>query len=120
MQTIKKIFKFFDKLKFLCPGTVLFVKNGYFVSKPGEVKILAIDIIGGKRVFGVEFDPQFQSKVKYKIGENGNEQTIVFRHVPISEKTIKTWNYKILRKEPVTTDELFGYNLWKEAKGGSF
>ncbi|BDS07382.1 hypothetical protein NT6N_24220 [Oceaniferula spumae] len=41
-------------------------------------------------------------------------------HLPISISEYKSWAPVVIRQEDVLDDELEGYNMWKDAGGGSF
>jgi len=41
-------------------------------------------------------------------------------HAPLSYESFRTWGAVFIQKEAVQANELDGYNMWKEAKGGYF
>ena len=41
-------------------------------------------------------------------------------HMPISHRSFTTWNAVYFQPSHVTEDELDGYRMWAEAKGGYF
>lgn len=41
-------------------------------------------------------------------------------HLPISHRSFATWNAVLFQQSRVTDDELDGYRMWAEAKGGYF
>jgi hypothetical protein len=41
-------------------------------------------------------------------------------HIPLSYRSFAAWEPRVVGQTEVTNDELDGYRMWKEAKGGYF
>jgi hypothetical protein len=41
-------------------------------------------------------------------------------HVPLSNKVFKKWRAKLIKIIDISEEELVGYNIWKESKGGYY
>jgi hypothetical protein len=57
----------------------------------------------------------YMAGINRKPGEN-----LGMGHAPISWKSFATWGAKFVQQSTVTEDELAGYRMWLEAKGGYF
>jgi hypothetical protein len=48
------------------------------------------------------------------------EEPMGMGHLPISHRSFASWNAVFFQQLRVTDDELDGYRMWAEAKGGYF
>jgi len=57
----------------------------------------------------------------YMAGVDRNpSESLGMGHAPISKRSFSSWKAKFIQTSTVRSDELEGYNMWLEAKGGYF
>lgn len=89
------------------------------------LKILKLDPQGvHARLYSNQF-PEFPTKLDesllYMAGmERKPSESMGMGHVPISRHSFASWGARFIKIVPVVEEELEGYNMWKEAKGGYF
>ena len=118
-------------LAFACgAGNAGYVQGGLY-SVPGEggkftiVKILKVDRDGVHlRMYSNTFDQRptdvDESKL-YMAGMNHRPgEPMGMGHAPISKKSFSTWDAQLIKVVPVREQELEGYKMWLDAKGGYF
>ena len=93
--------------------------NGGF----GIVKILRLDpSIVHVALYGNKFS-QRPSHVDTRIlqfGQIGEEGANGIGHLPLSRATFAQWHPVRIERAEVTEDELFGYRMWVEHRGGTW
>ena len=90
--------------------------------KYGIIKVLVLDTnIVHIRIYSNEFDnrPINLDTIKLYHGTI-HDKNIGIGHLPIFNSDLQKWEPKLILKQPVTHEELEGYKIWKEAKGGVF
>jgi hypothetical protein len=107
-----------------------FVEGGLYYT-PGEkggysvLKILKLDDGGVHvRLYSnklAEPPTKIDESTLYMAGMNRKpEESLGMGHAPISKKSFAGWNAKFVQQSAVKEDELDGYKMWLEAKGGYF
>jgi hypothetical protein len=89
------------------------------------VKVLKIDTGGVHvRLYSNIFKSRprdVDSSKLYMVGKDVKPgEQLGMGHAPLSHVSFRAWNAEYIRTEPVREDELDGYRMWKEAKGGYF
>jgi len=60
-------------------------------------------------------------RTKLSMGNiNDKEAGFGIGHLPIQKSTFERWKPVVLKVAPVANDELEGYKMWKEGRGGVF
>ena len=95
-------------------------KGGYSI-----LKILKIDENGYHiRLYSNVWDNppnKVDEKLLYMAGVNHKpNESLGMGHVPISKLNFNSWNAIFVQESTVQSEELEGYNMWLEAKGGYF
>jgi len=54
------------------------------------------------------------------LGQPKDPEGFGIGHLPLREATFTAWRPVLIGREAVTNEELDGYQMWKEAKGGLF
>jgi hypothetical protein len=108
------------------------VEGGLYASprrnEPGYniIKVLKIDNHGYHiRVYSNVFaevpdDLDPGSLFMVGLDQKGNNQDPGMGHLPIGKQSFEAWPIAFIKKVEVREEELEGYNMWKEAKGGYF
>ncbi|MDO8461080.1 MAG: hypothetical protein Q7S38_01415 [bacterium] len=106
-------------LKGLKPGSLL-LTTGYVKGKESKAKILAIDERNGDKIYSLKIYPQ--ENPENIITKDGKQVDVSgIEHIPLSEATLKKWNFKVIGFEAVKDTELVGYKIWKnDSSAGSF
>lgn len=95
-------------------------KGGYSI-----VKILKLDTVGVHiRAYSNRF-PQRPTDVEvsklYMAGiDREPDEELGMGHLPLSRESFSGWKPVLIKVVPVVPDELEGYKMWEEAKGGYF
>jgi hypothetical protein len=95
-------------------------KGGYSV-----LKILKLDDGGVHvRLYSNQFSAlpkKIDESVLYMAGMNRKpDETLGMGHAPISNKSFAGWNAVFIQQSTIKEEELEGYKMWLEAKGGYF
>jgi hypothetical protein len=96
-------------------------ENGAFVL----LKILKVDDQGVHvRIFSNVYSmppTHVDESALYLTGMNDREEgQLGMGHLPISIQSFSGWNAKFIQQSQVAEEELDGYQMWLEAKGGYF
>ena len=113
-----------------CVRQPTYVEGGLY-SVPGEggkftiVKILRLEAQGvhvrvysnafAQRPSDVDESTLYMAGLDHKPGESPG-----LGHAPISRRSFATWGAQFIKVVPVRDDELNGYRMWLDAKGGFF
>lgn len=98
-------------------------------SENGSFSVLKILKLDEKGVHLRLYSNQFSTRPKdldesklYMVGMEHKKpnESLGMGHAPISKKTFSTWGAEFIKTVPVTEDELDGYKIWLESKGGYF
>jgi hypothetical protein len=89
------------------------------------LKILKLDEQGIHiRLYSNQFPTpptKLDESVLYMVGLNRKpNETLGMGHAPILRKSFPGWHATFFQQSKVTSDELEGYKLWLDAKGGYF
>ncbi len=94
--------------------------------EPGEyriAKILALDPgVVHLRIYKQSFSsrPASVDSASLTLGTIHDKDGFGLGHLPVTPKQFAYWEPVFLRQEMVKVDELDGYKMWKESKGGAF
>jgi hypothetical protein len=105
--------------------------EGGLYSTPGEnggfgvLKILKTDEGGVHvRLYSNQFPDlpvNIDEAALYMAGmDRQPDETLGMGHLPVSHQSFATWNATFVQQSSITEDELEGYRMWEEAKGGYF
>lgn len=139
MSNIRRLAMSLRKFPLLAPIAFLWLtacaqsgwKEGGLYSVEGEkggysiVKILKLDIVGVHiRTYSNRF-PQRPTDVDvsklYMAGiDRKPDEELGMGHLPLSRESFSGWKPELIKVVPVVPDELEGYKMWEEAKGGYF
>jgi hypothetical protein len=89
----------------------------------GVVKLLAYsDGICHVRVYKQKFStrPTTIDVASLSLGMPGDPDGFGMGHIPLREAGFLEWHPRLITKTAVTTEELDGYNIWKQEGGGEF
>lgn len=84
-------------------------------------KVIAVDEGGVHvRLFANKFQdhPRDVDPASLTVGGIGWPEGTGIGHLPLSFEAIGKWTVEYLKQEPVTDDELDGYDMWKEDGAG--
>jgi len=87
------------------------------------VKLLARDEgICHVRVYKQKFGsrPERVDPSKLSLGTIHDKDGFGMGHLPLSDEAFRAWQPVLISKTLVTSEELEGYRMWKEASGGVF
>jgi len=93
-------------------------KDGYKIAKVLKVDASSVHIALYKNRYSqapTEVDPRVLGFGR--IGEAGG---FGVRHLPLSRGTFASWRPVRIQHSPVTDEELVGYRIWEEDKGGTW
>jgi hypothetical protein len=121
----------FSIVAFACGARQPTYVVGGLYSVPAErgrfsiVKILRVDPEGVHlRMYSNTFDRRptdIDEKTLYMVGvDHKFDEVLGMGHAPISKKSFSTWGAGFIKAVPVREDELEGYKIWLDAKGGYF
>ncbi len=89
----------------------------------GIAKVLARDEgICHVRVYKQKFAsrPEKVDPSELSLGTIHDKDGFGMGHLPLGDEAFREWQPVFILKTPVTSEELEGYRMWKEAKGGVF
>lgn len=106
------------------------VEGGLYVT-PAEnggysaLKILKLDAGGVHvRLYSNVFSSvptSIDDSLLYMAGiDHKPEEALGMGHAPISKQSFASWDVRFVQQSTVTPEELEGYEMWREAKGGYF
>jgi hypothetical protein len=104
----------------LAAGDVCSVRSGS-QGKYAIAKVLVRDpAIVHVRVYKEWFPsrPQRIETAALSLGSIHDPDGFGMGHLPLSEGAFGLWEPIVIHREPVTEDELDGYQIWKESRGG--
>jgi hypothetical protein len=111
-------------------GHVRLVEGGLYSTRGAKgsytvVKILKLDPLGVHvRMYSNQFSEhpsKLDETTLYMAGmDRKPNESLGMGHAPISQKSFATWGAKFIKHVPVLSEELEGYQMWKEANGGYF
>ena len=124
----------------VCAALVMLTACGGRIEKPAEgglysisnengsysvLKVLKVDDKGVHvRVYSNQFAERptaVDERTLYMVGKNRKpDETLGVSHTALSHSSFAGWGAKLIKVIPVKEDELAGYKLWLEAKGGYF
>jgi len=105
----------------LGPGDICVVESGddgYKIAKILKVDTATIHIALYRNRYSqrpAEVDPAILS-----IGRIDEEGGFGIGHLPLSRGTFASWLTVRIQHSPVTDEELEGYRIWEESKGGTW
>jgi hypothetical protein len=89
----------------------------------GIVKVLARDEgMCHVRVYKQKFAnrPEKVEPSELSLGTIHDKDGFGMGHLPLRDEAFKAWQPVFILRTPVTSEELEGYQMWKDAKGGAF
>ena len=89
----------------------------------GVAKLLARDDgVCHVRVYKQKFTSRPEKVVlsQLSLGTIHDKDGFGMGHLPLREESFREWQPVFILKSPVTSEELEGYRMWKEAGGGVF
>lgn len=127
MLMVMIVFSFFAA----CRGKQAEVVEGGLYCHPGEnggfavLKVLKVDQYGVHvRLYSNHYDQppiKIDESTLYMAGmDRKPDQELGAGHLPISNKSFATWGVRFVQQSTVKDDELDGYRMWLDAKGGYF
>jgi hypothetical protein len=99
----------------LLPGGVYSIEDG--TGRYGVAKVLVVEPGAAHvRVYKNKFDarPTEVDKTDLSLGSVLTDEEFGIGHLPLTIKGFLSWNPVLLLQEPVTQDELTGYEYWKD------
>lgn len=89
------------------------------------LKILKVENRGVHvRLYSNQFDAppsKVDESALYMVGvDHKPNETLGMGHAPLSRKSFESWKATFFQQSAVKDDELDGYKMWLEAKGGYF
>jgi hypothetical protein len=101
--------------------------GGLYSVKEGDgfqvIKVLAVDRdIVHVRLYKNKFParPPSVEPAKLSLGSLKDKDGMGIGHAPIDKSMLEEWAPEFIMETAVSEEELEGYRLWKESKGGSF
>ena len=104
----------------------LVVGGLYSVKERGAfqvVKVLAVDRdLVHVRIYKNKFPdrPASVEPSKLTLGSIKDKDGFGIGHAPIDKSMLEEWAPELIMETAVTEDELEGYRLWRESRGGTF
>ena len=100
----------------------------YYKSENGSYSVLKVLKLDEQGVHVRVYSNQFSKKPAtvdetslYMAGVTRKpNETLGMGHLPLSKKTFEGWEPTFLQQSTVKAEELDGYNMWLDAKGGYF
>jgi hypothetical protein len=112
------------------PSTRDWIEGGLYSTRNddgtfGIIKILKLDDQGVHvRVYSNRFDSHpatLDESTLYMTGMDGGPgEGLGMGHLPLSKSSFSAWRPRFIKAVDVSNDELEGYEMWLEAKGGYF
>lgn len=99
------------------PGDIYSVDDGG--GEIGIVKVLAIEPgVIHLMIYKNKFSnrPKTVDLKQLSLGKLGDEDGFGIGHIPLDIEGFKNWKPQLIANEPVTEDELVGYNIWRESQ----
>jgi len=92
----------------------------------GQFSVVKILVLEPNAVHVRVYKQRFSSRptsidpASLTLGQLDGKDSFSIGHLPLSRSSFASWAPVFITQQPVSDDELEGYKMWKEAKGGVF
>ena len=100
--------------------SVLCEQSNYLVVKVLKVDSVGVHVRVYSNVFAARPNNIDEGKLYLAGIDHKPEEALGMGHIPLAKKSFEQWQPQLVKVVPVRDEELEGYKMWLDAKGGYF